>query len=267
MDVGNVKDLLSDQKPEASSGRNSTAAAANPKNASALTSTVVSASAEPVSVELEQPRRNNKQLELQSRANDMINVVNVTVEATNEIDKLIKSIDGIAEQAQNSSDSSRVSVLEQEANQLVNEISKRVKETSDTTVAALPSGDNSLDVEDRLNEALRKLLPQDKGTLGLGTLKFSPVENIINIRETVAAARQLVDEVRQSVGNVQKDVVSSVNALDVAAQNSEASQSSIRDLDAAFKLANDMSSGIATHPDEAFAVNKFSSRLLSLINS
>ena len=68
--------------------------------------------------------------------------------------------------------------------------------------------------------------------------------------------------------HLQKEVETAVVALDVAAQNSEAAQTSIRDLDEALRLASNTSSGISQNPEGALkSVSKVNSLMLTLLGS
>jgi len=96
----------------------SEAPATRQRSIDSLTVPSVSRAPEPVALHGEHQKKQTH--DVRSRANTVINVINVADETTHEIGRLMKSIRGIAEQAESSDiPEQRRPVLEAEANELV----------------------------------------------------------------------------------------------------------------------------------------------------
>ena len=68
-----------------------------------------------------------------NRANKIISTINLAQEATAEIGRLVKSVDGIAQQVESGNISKqRREVLESEANDLVSEIKRKAYSSSES---------------------------------------------------------------------------------------------------------------------------------------
>jgi flagellin-like hook-associated protein FlgL len=213
-------------------------------------------------------RRSVKSAEVRARTNAAINVVNVASEATAEIEKLVESIGGIVEQAGNPQTSdSRRKVLEQEANQLVDEIRRKALSKSGEGVRPLAGDKFSVEVEERFAETLEVILPDTaKDAFGIGEIKFSPKDAILQTRTVIARAKEQIEQLKDSLGKTQGQVKATVDALEVALQNSEAAQTSIRDVNEALKVAGDTRIGIARNPGNALdSVGNLQKKALDLL--
>lgn len=207
--------------------------------------------------------------EVNSRANELINTANIAAEAAGEIEKLVKSIDGIVEQVSSKEiPDVRKSILETEANDLVAEIKRRAGTSAPGGVKPLAGDKIRLEVEEKLGKTLEFLLPADaKEAFGLGRIKFTTKDAILDTVASVQAARERVKELRGAVDSTLETIRSAVTELDVANQNSEAAESSLRDVDEALKLAGRMRQGISSNPASALgSFGNLDSRVLDLLD-
>jgi len=206
--------------------------------------------------------------DLRGRANTVITVINLADEATGEIERLVRSIDGIVEQAsQPEISTSRRDLLETEANTLVDEIRRRAVMASADGVRPLAGDPIRLEIEQKIGKALDLILPKHaEDGLGLEQMNFSQKEAIIQTRAAVAEAQARLQEIKEAVDQARSAVHSTVDSVEVALQNSEAARVSIRDVDAAVHLAAAMTSGIRREPRSALdSIEGLSGKSLGLL--
>ncbi len=223
---------------------------------SALSTPLVSCTPEAVELNVDSSARVKQSNETRARTNNIISVINLTNEATEEMGRLTKSIDGIAEQVeQGDVPQERRDILEAEANDLVSELKRKVK-ISHTDLASI-SEDSEVrkEIEATVGKALELLSPKDESeenSFGIGDIKFDSKEHIVDIRVTVAEAQQRIEKLQEAVKEVESQVKELADTCDVAIQNSESSKTSIRELSDALKIANETGSMIAKSPAQAF---------------
>lgn len=208
--------------------------------------------------------------ELRARINQAITVSNVASEATEQLARLVDSVGGIAEQAQDPGTSeTRKGILEGEANQLIAEIQRTLKEATSGGVRPFAGEKIRVELEKRLGKTLELVIPDDASEqFGLGTINFSTKDTILNTIAHVQAAQESISRIRDAVGDSIKTLHEAASTLDVALQNSEASQTSIRDLDEALKVTGETKILINKHPDEALgSVGEIESNILSLLDT
>ncbi|MBN8550736.1 MAG: hypothetical protein J0M12_15585 [Deltaproteobacteria bacterium] len=261
-----VKDV---QNPkEISKSSVSSPAQALQKSLKSLSSSKVEhARLEAVKLEVD-ARRSHANAEARARTNDAINVVNVAADATAEIEKLVSSISGIVEQASNPKISeSRRKVLEQEANHLVQEIRRKAQVKTTQGFRPLAGEKISLPIEEKDAKRIDVELPdQAKDAFGLGEIDLSPQNAIAQTRSALSKARDQVEQLKDSVHRTHQQVKSTVDAIEVAIQNSEASQASIRDVDEALRVAGDTRVGISRDPGSALqSVGNLQRKALTLL--
>ncbi len=188
-----------------------------------------------------------------TETNSAISATNLALAATEEISSLAKSIEGIALQASDPELSDvRRSVLEKEANELVQAIKERTLiETAD---GAKPlTGDKiSVEVLEKIGKALELILPDDgKENFGLGRISFSPKEAIIdaitNVRRAQARIEQLQEAVKQTAAKIQNVVA----GLDQTIGNNAAGSESIKEVDSAVRLSSKTREDILQDPKTA----------------
>ena len=203
-----------------------------------------------------------------TQANELISVTNIASQATSDIEELIKGISGIVEQVHTKNFSEpQKAILEDEANDLVKEIQHIAKNTAVHGVHPLLGDKIKLDVEEKIGKTLEFILPDDaRDSFGIGRISFSHKDAIIRTIANVEEARTRINNLKNSVGDVSSQVKETVDTIDVAAQNGEATQSTIRDLDQALKLAGETGLTISKHPDTALgSVGRLDNRALDLL--
>lgn len=237
------------------------------KPVKALNSSKVEVSAQD-SVDKTVQSTNTSNAEIREKLNSAINVVNLAMEATSEIDNLVKSIGGIVDQAKSESlTPSRRAVLEKEAKELVQEIKRKAEVSSSDGVKPLAGDKIRLEVEEKIGRTLDFVLPDlAKDGFGLGEIGFSRKEAIIQTVTNVEKARKNIQEIKKAVDETMDAVKSTVGTVEVALQNTEASEASIRDLDQAVKLARDTKLGIKSNPVGAMgSLGKLDPKALELL--
>jgi flagellin-like hook-associated protein FlgL len=216
--------------------------------------------------------------DLRGKANQAIDAINVAAEAASEIEKLVKGIDGIVGQAQellksdsknpqeSQSETHRVPLLEQEANQLLGEIKKLARSQAPNGVRPLAGDKIRLDIEEKVGKALEVILPNEASdAFGIDSLSLSSIDAIVNARANVEEARDRIQKIRDSITSTHKEVSSIVGQLEVAFQNSESARASIRDVDEALKVVSETSRKISGNPDGALKAIRIGKGSLTLL--
>lgn len=219
-------------------------------------------------VAMETQQRSAGRSDVRARFNDLVNVVNIASDTTTDLEKIVKSLGGIVEQVQGGNLSQgRTTTLEAEANGLVEEIRKKAEGASYNGTKPLAGDRVRLEVEEKLGKSLELALPADaRNGLGIGKLAFSNPESINNSIASVEAAQAKLKEIRSAVDSTLQTIKGSASLIEVASQNTEASQVSVRDVDDALSLAGKTSSGITKNPDAALAsFSKLSTKALTLL--
>jgi len=210
----------------------------------------------------------NVSAEMRKNLNEAISSLNVASEATSSIADYLSSIDGFIEQAQsNEASPQRRQALESEANQMVDEIKRTAREVSATASAPIPDDQVRKQVEDTIGKTLDILLPEERGKSdGLQSITFSRKETIIQTITNVARARARIDDMRKAMQESSETLKGAVLSYEIAQQNTEASKASVRDVDAAAKLAGDAKTGIFNNPIAALdAFGEISPKILELV--
>ena len=217
-----------------------------------LTNSIACRTPEAVKLDVDGNSRTKKTNDARNKANSIISTINLVQEATAEIGRLVKSIDGIAEQVESGDVSQeRREILEAEANDLAAEIKRKAQDSS-KSIRPLPADEIRAEIEEKLGRTLDDIIPAEDGsTFEIGEIKLDMRENIVNVRTSVARAQQRIETLQRTVTKAATQVKEIIDAHDVAAQNSEASQVSIRELDDALNLALETGSRISHSPLEA----------------
>ncbi|MCB0331294.1 MAG: hypothetical protein KDD70_16605 [Bdellovibrionales bacterium] len=217
----------------------------------------------------ERGERNNKTRE---KANQVIGSLNIVEKTADDLTAIVNALAGITDQASdNSLSESRRQVLDNEAQDLLRAIDERSQVKTSDGARPLQGDPIELDIEEfeekELGKALKVILPETSTEqLGLATASVSKVEQILNTRRAIENARNQLEQLRSQVDDSKVAVQKVLERVDIAAQNREASETSIRDVDAALQLTGGLAAGIGANPDEAFsaaAVAGSSIRLLS----
>ena len=212
--------------------------------------------------------RSSQAADLREKANVAVSLTNVTSTATDDIEQMVASINGIVEQASAEQVNDRqLNLLEREANQLVAAIRNRALTTSSNGVNPLLGDKIKLEVEEKLGRTLEFILPDvAANSFGLGELSFTPRDMIIATIAKVNTAQEQVRQLRKAVDEVGVAVKEAVAKLEVTIRNSEAAAATVADVDAALHLAEETKGGITTNPQKALnsvgVLNRHSVNLL-----
>ncbi len=210
----------------------------------------------------------NKSL-VRIQLNDVINISNVAKDATTQISKIVQSISGIIKQASKEDlPEQRRTTLEKEANELIGEIRKTADSQATNGVKPLAGDKIRLEVEEKLGKTLDVILPDDaKNAFGLTEIDFSTKDSIIATIANVKKAEESINNLRTAVEQASKSIEDTAGTIDVAMQNSEASENSIRDLDLALKVAGLAKNVISQDPEKAIrSLGKLGSNSLDLLD-
>jgi hypothetical protein len=202
----------------------------------------------------------------QKTANQIISVLNVAEEASSELDKLVKSVDGIVKQVDSPNlNQHKKEILSNEAKELVSAI----KEQSDLDLSPLSDlgeSETKVEIERKLEQSLKALFNEGaNNAFGLSEFKLEQKDNIIQVRTSVALAKEKVESLRSKISEAKDQIKSTMAAMDVAIQNSESSQSSLRDVEGALQLATKTSGFLTDNPETAFNVSRVKPEALKLL--
>lgn len=224
-------------------------------------------SIEPDAVSVEtQP--SNEASNLRSEANKVISVINIASDATTEIDKLVKSIGGIAEQAQaDDLTENRRAILESEANSLIDEIKQRAQNAESDGVRPLAGDKIRLEVEEKIGKALEIVFPEGaREAFGIGQVSFSPKEAILATITKIESAERQLSDLRSAVHSANESVRGVVDRVEVVLQNQEASGATLRNVDEALNLAGETRVTIGKDPKAALgSAENLNTRALDLL--
>lgn len=186
--------------------------------------------------------------------NRVITAVNVADGVTKEIRSLVDSLAGIVAQVEQDPPPTRAKKLESEARELVSAI----KSAASTEVdgSKVLAGDPVSAQVESLGRALEFILP-DNAARGFDIPEptFSRKEVIVNVRRSVEEARREIESIQAKIDAGRADAARVLTELEVASENREASQSSVRDLDGALSLASQAGRQIALNPEQAQAAS------------
>jgi hypothetical protein len=205
--------------------------------------------------------------DLRKNLNEAISSLNVASDATTSIANYLSSIDGFIEQAQGEVSPQRKQALESEANQMVDEIKRTAREVSSAASAPIPDDQVRKQVEETIGKTLDVLIPEERGKKdGLQPISFSRKETIIQTITNVAKARARIDDMRKAMQQSNETLKGAVLSYEIAQQNTEASKASVRDVDAAAKLAGAAETKIFSNPATALdAIGDVSPKALDLV--
>lgn len=212
--------------------------------------------------------KNNSKTQVRKQLNDVINVTNVAKVTTSQIDKMVQSISGIIKQVSKEEiPQQRRIALEKEANQLVEEIRKAAETKASNGLKPLAGDKIRLEVEEKIGKTLDVILPDDaKNAFGIASINFSTKDSIIATIASVQSAQESILKLKDAVESANKNISSAAATIDVALQNNEASEVSIRDLDQALKKATETRSVISANPDKAIqSLGNLSANSLGLL--
>lgn len=199
--------------------------------------------------------------------NSALSKLNVASEVTGKISEYVSGVKGmLALAADPKTPTARVAILEQEAKALASEISDLSGKAEVDGTKILAGDPIVLELEKNIGKTLRVLLPTDaREAFGLKDISFTKADVIIQTRAAVERAARQIDELRTAVERATADFSRAGVEAEVALQNSEASGSSVRDLDDAVDLASNAVLQLTTKPKIALDSNSLTPRSLELL--
>ena len=187
------------------------------------------------------------------KANALISRVNVAVEGTDKIGKILKSISGIVDQADDAPAPLKEK-FDREAKGLVKEITNIALSSTKNNFAPIVKDKYRDEVEDTIGKTLDVIFPGSaKTAYGLDAIELSTKETIISTRSTIAKAVAEYEELRQKVAKSVEDVKAFSASVDDVAKTKESLQPSVRVVDDAIKLTGGARTSIRQGPAEAIA--------------
>ena len=186
-------------------------------------------------------------------ANVIISRVNLAIEGTEKIGKILKSISGIVEQAVDAPKNVRDKFSE-EATDLAKAISQIAKASTPSESPSVTHDKFRAEVENTIGKTLDIIFPGNaKTSYGLDSIELSTKETIISTRSNVAKAVAQYEELRKSVAKSAEEVKALSQSLDVIATTKQSLQPLVRRVDDAIKLTGGTRISISAEPLTAIA--------------
>ena len=197
--------------------------------------------------------RNLPSINLVSSLNEVIATTNVAEKAFREIQGLVKGIGGILQLVEEGRlPEQRVAILENEANQLVQAVRESVRASAPNGVRPLAGDTIKAEWEEQLGKSLEIILPDvSKDTLGLGQVKLTTPEFIVNTRLSVLRSQERLQELKSSLDDAAERIRGAATEIDIASLNAEASNPNLRDVESALSFAGATGALIGENPAEA----------------
>ena len=202
--------------------------------------------------------------------NEVITVINLAASATEEIEGLVRHVDGIIKQASSSEiPPNRLSALQKEAEAAVRALGERGFSGSAPTVTGSLDESVRHEIEATLGRTLEFLLPERvRSDFDLGRIDFSTKEAIVQTQTSIAVAQKRIEQIKGEISDSHSTLSRIVAAEEVAAENRRAAGASVRDLDRASSLAVETEAGIRGNRDVALgSFAKLGERALKVLGS
>ena len=188
------------------------------------------------------------------KANDLISIINLASDATEDIENLVKSLDGIIQQAQKENiPQVRKAKLEQEYNSLVGEIKNKAQTSSYNGVKPLAGDEYKLKLnENDDSESVTIKLPNDANqSFGLTEINFSKPNALKQSGDKINSVKSQIKGLKDEIDNTVTLIKSKLTNIEIADENSESSKSTVRDLDQALEIAGSTNVFIRLDPSKA----------------
>lgn len=208
--------------------------------------------------------------EIETNLNKIISASNSAIEATKVVGGFIDSIAGIVELAESKSQSQeRLKTLTNEANELILKLEEtEINNTNNLVVNSESDLINQQIIN--IGETLSNLLPINnisEKKFGVNLVDFSTLGGIQRAKDNVLKAKEKFDLIQKTTNDASNNLKQVLINLEVAKQNSEASQSSVRDLNEALELADSMSNNIKNNKNDALnSFKEINPKSLDLLN-
>ena len=193
------------------------------------------------------------QQRLRGKINRAIEATNVASGAVEDLGRILGGIEGIVEQvSSNDLPPQRVAILEKEANNLRDQLVRTADVSTSDGVKPLAGDSIRLELEETLGKTLEIILPDSaRSAFGIGDVSLSPKDFILDTVARVEEARRSIEQLRGQLDSGISSIRTAVSVLEVASQNVEASQTTVRDVDDALDLARLAKGGIQEDPKDA----------------
>jgi len=206
-----------------------------------------------VSISQVEGRPTQQQQQVRQKLNRAIEAANVATGAVADLHNILGGIEGILEQVSAPNvPAPRVAILEREAKGLRDELAKTAQAATSDGVKPLAGDSIRVELEETLGKALEIVLPDDaQHAFGINNINFSKRDLILDTVAKVEEARRGVAKLRERLEQGVGTLHTTIAALDIANENAEAAQTSVRDVDQAVKLARNTRSDIRQDPSGA----------------
>jgi len=185
--------------------------------------------------------------------NEVIGIINLASQVTDEIDGLVRHVSGLTTQVSaDAVPAHRRVVLEQEARAAVQALREHSFSAPKTPVGGSLDATVRAELEQTLGRTLDFLLPETvSNEFDLGKIDFSTKEAILRTQTTIEVARQRIEQLKTGLDHSRDIVQRVLESEEIAIENLRAASSSVRDLDLAVDLTGATWSGIRGDPREA----------------
>jgi hypothetical protein len=162
------------------------------------------------------------------------------------IGSYVKSLNGILDQGVKESSEVRRAALSKEANQVLQAIKEKVVSLKVGKPTNITGDPIRSEVEAKIGKTLELLFPDhDDGGGSFPEISFSNKDLIISVQTKILKASNYLDSLREADLKKNVEVKAILDKAETAQINAESAQTSIRDVDSAFKLADEASSLIS----------------------
>lgn len=200
-----------------------------------------------VSSNIELKKVNEYRLE----TNKAINSANVTVDAADRMGKIVKTLDGLVQQAEALPPEARAK-LEEEGKTLIAEMKRLAKQVAESNPPPVSNEDIRGQVERSLGRALEAIFPNEgRSPLGVEDLTLSTKEAIIKTRSSVELVKAQFESLRSSVSHVASTAMALSQQAETISAVKQHVPDRVRSVDDATKLTNEAQGSIKIDPSHA----------------
>lgn len=195
-----------------------------------------------------------------------VSSVRVAYETADKLEKVVRSLKGIVDQAEKDPQARKKEILEKEGTSLLEAVGEIIEAEAPDGTKPLKGDPIKIKAEKELSESLELLLPKvSKEAIGLDS--FSLKDSIMSIRAKIDKALEMVSTIKEAVSESDNKLRSFALNQEVARENRAASQSTLKDVDDALAASESLAESIVDKGKEAFAAaglrREMSTRLLN----
>ena len=206
-----------------------------------------------------------------SNAQDGISLVQVAEGALNETHSILQRMNELATQAANDTNTSTDrTAIQSEIDQLTSEIN-RIQSTTQFNTMNLLDGtfsSKNLQVGSLSGQSIEiSIKNMDASSLGVNLLKVSSFASAGSSMDKIQSAINLVSTQRSTLGALQNRLEHTINNLNTTAENTQAAESRIRDVDMATEMVEYSKNNILAQAGESMLAqaNQATQGVLSLL--